>query len=386
LADDDMADDKNGAITSAGPPELETGGTLTIDLAAIEANWKSLGSRASPSECAAVVKADAYGCGIEPVTAMLSRAGCRTFFVALLSEARRVRAVSTSAIYVLNGIAPGSAPSFADVDARPVIGNFAELAEWDAFVSTSSWKGGAALHVDTGINRLGFSVDEAAALAPRANRPEHGIALVMSHLACAETPDHPLNTTQIELFRELRTMFRGIPSSLANSSGIFLGGATHWDLVRPGAALYGVNPTPGRASPMRPVVEFKSRIVQVKDVARGQAVGYGASWTARRPSRIAIVSTGYADGYFRAAGSSDARPGARTIVAGQHCPVVGPISMDLLAVDVTDAPETAARRGNFVTLIGGDIGVDEFAAWSGTIGYEVLTSLGRRCTRKYRVG
>ena len=375
-----------GAVTNAGRPELETGGRLTIDLAAIAANWKALGSRASPSECAAVVKADAYGCGIEPVSAMLARSGCRTFFVAQLSEARRVRAVSTGAIYELNGIAPGSATAFADVNARPVIGTMAELAEWDAFVATSGWDGGVALHFDTGMNRLGFSVDEAAALAPRANRPDHGIALVMSHLACAEAPDHPLNNQQIGLFRELRAMFRGIPCSLANSSGIFLGGATHWDMVRPGMALYGANPTPGRANPMRPAVELKGRVVQVKDVEQGETVGYGAAWTAPRTSRIAIVSVGYADGYFRAAGSSDAKAGAQTVVADKHCPVVGRISMDLLAVDVTNAPLTATRRGHFVTLIGGDIGVDELAAWSGTIGYEVLTNLGRRCTRKYRVG
>jgi alanine racemase len=380
------SNEEGGAVTNAGPPELETGGILTIDLAALAANWKSLGSRASPAECAAVVKADAYGCGIEPVSAMLARSGCRTFFVAHLSEARRVRAVSTGAIYVLNGIVPGSAATFADVNARPVIGNMAELAEWDAFLATSGWDGGAALHFDTGMNRLGFSVDEATALAPRANKPQHGISLVMSHLACAETPDHPLNNQQIALFRQLRSMFRGIPCSLANSSGIFLGGTTHWDMVRPGVALYGANPTPGRANPMRAVVELKARIVQVKDIAQGQTIGYGAAWTAPCPSRIAIVSLGYADGYFRANSATERKPGARAIVADKSYPVVGRISMDLLAVDITAAPFTATRRGHFVTLIGGDIGVDELAAFGGTVGYEVLTNLGRRCTRKYRVG
>ena len=379
----ETADDTAKAVTQAGPPEIETGGVLTIDLAAIEANWKSLSGRVSPSECAAVVKADAYGCGIEPVTAMLTRSGCRSFFVAHLFEARRVRAISPDvAVYVLNGITPGSAAAFADVDARPVIGNLQELAEWDAFTATTGWRGGAALHFDTGMNRLGFSTEEAAALAPRVNRPDHGISLVMSHLACAETPKHVLNNQQIAIFRELRSMYRSIPASLANSSGIFLGGATHWDMVRPGAALYGANPTPGRANPMRPVVELKGRIVETKPVARGQTVGYGATWTAARASRLAIVAVGYADGYLRAATSVNGR-GAQTIVADKRCPVVGRISMDLLAVDVTDVPETAARRGDFVTVVGGDIGVDDVAAWAGTVGYEVLTNLGRRFRRHY---
>ncbi len=178
-----------------------------------------------PVECAAVVKGDAYGCGIGPVTRKLLKAGCRTFFVADVSEGRRVREIAPdAAIYVLNGLMPGSAQSFADNHLRPIINSTTELAEWDAFVATRGWRGGTALHVDTGMNRLGVSVNEAVAMAPRIQSANHSFTLLMSHFGCAEIPDHPMNDRQIRTFREIRIMYRGVPSSLANSSGIFLGG------------------------------------------------------------------------------------------------------------------------------------------------------------------
>jgi alanine racemase len=379
--DDGRAD----RLVSADPPAAQAGGILTVDLSAIEANWRGLSRRVMPTECAAVIKADGYGCGIEQVAATLAKAGCKTFFVADLAEARRVRSVAPDpAIYVLNGLLSGTAGFYADIRARPVIGSMVELAEWDAFCTVNEWRGGAALHVDTGMNRLGISLSDASALAPRIRSENHGITLLMSHLACAEEPEHPLNERQIGVFREVRMLYRGIPSSLCNSSGIFLGAAAHCDLVRPGAALYGVNPTPGQSNPMRSVLELQARIVQVRSVPRGETVGYDAAWTAKRTTRIAVVAVGYADGYPRAASASDAAPGADAIVAGQRCPLAGRVSMDLLAIDVTDLPDHAARRGELVTLIGGEITVDALAAAAGTIGYEVLTSLGRRYHRVYR--
>jgi alanine racemase len=297
-----------------------------------------------------------------------------------------VRAVAAEpAVYVLNGLMSGTTQTYAQLNVRPVIGSLVELAEWDAFVGAHQWRGGAALHVDTGMNRLGIAAGEAAALAPRIRAENHGITLLMSHLACAEEPEHPLNDSQIRLFREVRILFRGIPASLANSSGIFLGSAAHCDLVRPGVALYGVNPTPGRSNPMRPVVELRAHILQVRNVQRGETVGYNAGWTAKRASRIAVVGVGYADGYLRAASASDARPGGDAIVAGKRCPLAGRVSMDLLAIDVTDLPDGAARRGELATLIGDEITIDDVATSAGTIGYEVLTSLGRRYHRIYRV-
>ncbi len=381
-------------VATGGPAALETGGLLTIDLAAIVANWTALAKRVIPADCAAVVKADAYGCGVEPVAAALARAGCTTFFVAHLAEARKVRAVASgAAVYVLNGVPPGSAASFAEIDARPVIGCLAEYIEWDAFRVASGWKGLSALHFDTGMNRLGFTLEEAPLFTARVKMPDHGISLVMSHFACADIPGHPLNAKQIESFRNLRFLFRGVPTSLANSSGIFLGPAAHCDMVRPGVALFGANPRPGMPNLMEPVVTLKARIVQVRDVPRGETVGYGATWTAARPARVAIVSVGYGDGYPRAA--SDARgninpaakPGARAgavaVIGGRRCPMAGRISMDLMAFDATAVPEDLVRRGDSATLIGGGITVDDVAAWSGTIGYEVLTALGHRYRREW---
>jgi alanine racemase len=374
-------------VPPAAADPNEAGGILTVDLGAIAANWNALAGMTVPVECAAVVKGDGYGCGLEPVTRTLYRAGCRTFFVADIAEGRRVRAVaSDAAIYVLNGVMPGSAQAFAADYLRPVINSTTELAEWDAFVATRNWRGGGALHVDTGMNRLGITVDEAVAIAPRLQSENHGFTLLMSHLACAEIPDHPVNDRQIRLFREVRMLYRGVASSLANSSGIFLGGTAYCDLVRPGVALYGVNPTPAKKNPMRPVVELKARIIQVRTINRGDTVGYGAAFTATRPSRIAIVAVGYADGFLRSAAAARSKPAAEVVVAGKRCPVAGRVSMDVLAVDVTDLPDGAVRRGDFATLIGGRLSVDDLAAGMGTIGYEVLTHLGRRYHRVYKGG
>jgi alanine racemase len=388
-------------IGTSWPADLETGGILTIDLAAIVKNWKALAQRVVPADCAAVIKADAYGCGIDVVAAALTKAGCATFFVAHLAEARQVRAVARDAtIYVLSGFAPGTASAFAEINARPVIGSLAEFVEWDAFRTATHWRGGAALHFDTGMNRLGFAVEEAAIFTARVKMADHGISLVMSHLACADTPSHALNAKQIAAFRDLRFMFRGTPTSLANSSGIFLGPAAHCDMVRPGAALFGVNPTPATRNLMEPVVSLKARIVQVRDVPRGETVGYGATWTAARTTRLAIVSVGYGDGYPRAASGGVAKGSAKgsaksgvnsavksdavALIANRRCPMVGRISMDLMAFDVTGLPEDSVRRGAHATLIGDGITVDDVAAWSGTIGYEVLTRLGRRYRRLWK--
>ncbi|MCP1997936.1 alanine racemase [Nitrobacter winogradskyi] len=376
------------ADTGAATAAAAATGTLTVDLDAIVANWRKLEKTAVPAECAGVVKADAYGCGARPVARALSAAGCRTFFVATLDEARVVRAAaSTADIYVLDGFFQNCGDAFATINCRPVIGDLNELAEWDVFCRRTGWAGGAAIHIDTGMNRLGLTLDEAQGILPRINAGDHGVTLVMSHLACAESLHHPLNASQVAAFREIARQFSGVPASLANSSGIFLGAQYQFDLVRPGAALYGVNPTPEAGNPMQPVIDLKARIIQTRSIDKGESVGYGATWTARRPTRLAVVSAGYADGYFRAGGSNDGTRGAEVVVAGTRCPVAGRISMDLLAVDITDLPAHAGvRRGHLATLIGEGITVDELAHHFGTIGYEVLTSLGGRYHRVYKGG
>src|SRR6201991_1404544 len=363
-------------------------GILTVDLAAIVANWRKLEKTEVPAECAGVVKANAYGCGAEQVARALSNAGCKTFFVATLDEAKAVRAAvpESAAIYVLDGFFQNSGDAYAKSNCRPVIGDLNELAEWDVFCRRSGWNGGAAIHIDTGINRLGLTIAEARAIIPRINAGDHGITLVMSHLASAELLNNPTNARQLTAFREIASLFSGVPASLSNSSGIYLGPQFQFDLVRPGAALYSINPTPESDNPMQPVVELKARIVQVRNVERGETVGYGGTWTARRPTRIALVSAGYADGYFRAASANDGTRGAEVVVAGKRCPVAGRVSMDLIAVDITDIEKNAARRGHMVTLIGEGITVDELAHHFGTIGYEVLTNLGRRFARVHKGG
>jgi alanine racemase len=362
-------------------------GVLTVDLDAIVANWRKLEKTAVPAECAGVIKADAYGCGVDPVARALAGAGCKTFFVATLDEARAARAaLPSAAIYVLDGFFQNCGDAYAKIDAKPVIGDLNELAEWDVFCRRSGWAGGAAIHIDTGMNRLGLSIAEAQGIIPRINAGDHGITLVMSHLASAEQLNHPLNAKQLAGFREIASLFSGVPASLSNSSGVFLGAAFQFDVVRPGAALYGINPTPEADNPMRPVVDLKARIVQIRNVEKGETVGYGGTWTARRQTRLAIIAAGYADGYFRAASANDGTRGAEVVVAGKRCAVAGRISMDLTAIDVTDLEKNAVRRGHMVTLIGEGITVDEVAHHFGTIGYEVMTSLGRRYARLYKGG
>jgi alanine racemase len=371
----------------SAPNDPETGGTLTVDLDAIADNWQTLTRRLFAVECGAVVKANAYGLGLEPVMARLAKAGCKTFFVADVAEARRARnRAHEAAIYVLNGFSPEAANAFAELNVQPVINSTVELAEWDAFVATQGWRGGAAIHIDTGMNRLGMSAEEAAALAPRLQQENHGITLLMSHLACAEVQDHPLNASQIRLFRELRMLYHGVPASLANSAGIFIGDTAHFDVARPGAALYGINPTPGRTNPMRNVLTLSGLVLQVRKVPQGESVGYGATWNAKRASRIAVAALGYADGLLRAGSGPDRKAGGSAIVAKKRCPIVGYISMDLTCIDVTDLPNNAVRRGDSATFIGEDLLIDEVAASAGTIAYEVLVRLGSRCHLAYRGG
>lgn len=363
------------------------GGVLTVDLDAIIANWRKLEKTAVPAECSAVIKADAYGCGTAQVAQALNKAGCKTFFVATIEEARTARAALPDAtIYVLGGYFQNTGEHYAKINCRPVIGDLNELAEWDVFCRRTGWSGGAAIHIDTGMNRLGLTLAEAQAIIPRINAGDHGITLVMSHLVSAEQLNSPVNARQLAAFRGIASEFSGVPAALANSSGIFLGAPFQFDLVRPGAALYGVNPTPEADNPMQPVVDLKARIVQVRTIERGESVGYGGTWTARRPTKLAIIAVGYADGYFRAASSNDGTRGAEVIVAGKRCPVAGRVSMDLIAIDITDLPPNAARRGHLVTLLGEGITVDELAHHFGTIGYEVLTSLGHRYARVYKGG
>lgn len=362
-----------------GIPNSEVAGRLTIDTDALAANWRTCRDRAQGAVCSAVVKGDAYGLGIDVAVPALLAAGCDTFFVAHLSEARRTRALAPRArIHVLNGLLPGTAALYAELDLVPVLGSLPEIEEWRAFATGEGWQGMAALHVDTGMSRLGLAPAEAMALAPAALP---GLGLVMSHLACADIPRDPLNARQVAAFTEVRRHFQGIPASLCNSYGLFWEAPPVFDLVRPGVALYGGNPTPQHGNPQQPVIRLEGRILQVRDVAAGESVGYGATWTSHDTARIAVIGVGYADGYLRTGSSSDDFDSAVAVVADRLCPIAGRISMDLTAVDVTRLPPGKLRRGDWVELIGKRLTVDEVGRRAGTIGYEVLTSLGTRYHR-----
>jgi alanine racemase len=365
--------------------EVEAGGMLTVDLGALVHNWRLLDAASGSAECAAVVKADGYGIGLTPAVETLAAAGCRTFFVAHLAEAARARKASPgTTIYVLNGLLPGTAAAYVPDALRPTLGSPSEIAEWASFCRDRAQALPAAIHVDTGMNRLGLRPEEAAILAADApTRRAFTISLLMSHFASSEVVADAANARQIATFDRVRALFRDIPASLCNSSGIFLPQRPHLDMVRPGYALYGGNPTPGAPNPMQAVIRLEARVIQLRDVQAGETVGYNCQWTAPRACRIAVLSVGYADGFPRAASATDAKSGGIAIVAGQRCPFAGRVSMDLITVDVTDTPAGAVKPGDLVTLVGDDLGIDEVGSRAGTIGYEVLTSLGRRYARRY---
>ena len=371
----------NGLEAQPGAP-----GRLAIDLDALAGNWRELARRSAPGRCAAVVKADAYGIGLPEAAPALFAAGARVFFVAHLSEGIAARRVlpGEARVYALNGLESGAKPDdYAAHRLAPAIGSEAELERWSAFAAGRGALAPCALHLDTGMNRLGFESLARLKAAMAAHGASSGADLLMSHFVSSEIPGDPLNQQQIERFAAARAAFPNLPASLANSSGVFLPSRPVYDLARPGYALFGGNPTPGRPNPMRPVVTLTVAIQQTRWIEAGMTCGYNAQWTARRRTRLATLLVGYADGLPRGAGATDGKPGAEVAIAGRRCPLVGRVSMDLAIADVTDVPEDAVRPGDRAEFFGPAIGLDDFAARSGTIGYQVLTGLGPRYRRDY---
>ncbi|MDB5652103.1 MAG: alanine racemase [Hyphomicrobiales bacterium] len=362
--------------STSGPKAGDAQAVLTIDLAALAENWRQLAMRVAPATCAAVVKADAYGIGIEAAVPALVAAGCKVFFVAHVSEARRVRALDSKVdIYVLNGLLPTAVEPCLALNLRPVLGSLSEARLWVAAAGAAP----CALHVDTGMKRLGAGLAEIPDLAALRLNAD----LLMTHFVASENPGDPLNRQQIERFAEIRALLPPMRASLANSSALFLPEQPFGDLVRPGYALYGGNPTPGLDNPMRAVLRLDAPILQTRVIEAGEKVGYNAQWTANRRTRLATIGIGYADGLPRQAMSTDAKPGGEAIVAGHRVPFAGRVSMDLTVLDITDVPETDVRAGTRACLLGPEISIDDLGARAGTIGYEVLTRLGQRYHRVY---
>ena len=372
-----------------GAPNL-AGGRLTIDLAALVSNWKLLAKNAGSAECAAVVKANAYGCGIEPVVEALHEAGCQTFFVALPEEGMRVKAIAPDVrCLVLNGLFDDAVEAYLDADLIPILGSMPEIVTWSKFAKKQGKSLHCALQMDSGMTRLGISPTELGHLITKdAIMDWLDPLLFMTHYACADDIDHPKTQAQREVFIQGSYLMPGTPRSAANSAAILQSDGHEFDLVRPGIALYGGEALNDVPNPMKPVVKLEGRIVQIRKTKAGDAVGYGGSETLKRDSRIAYLSVGYADGYHRSASnmggsmravSMSARAAFNeTIISG-----VGRISMDLCAFDVTDIPENEIAAGDWIELFGPTIPVDDVARAAGTIGYELLTGLGNRYSREY---
>lgn len=360
-----------------------SGALLTIDLGAIVANYQTLQARLGRVPCGAVVKADAYGLGLSEVAPALADAGCRTFFVAHLEEGVALRShLPSPEIFVLNGAMDGDEQVFEAHDLAPTLNSLDQIDRWARFCRTRGSRP-AALHLDTGMSRLGLPEDELARLADDPGRLA-GIDLryVMSHLACAEEAQHPMNATQLAAFNAARARLPAMRACFTNSSGIFLGSAYHFDLARPGLALYGANPTPGQANPMRAAVRLEARILQIREIDPPRTVGYGAAHRVDRRTKIATAAIGYADGYLRSLSGR-----GMGHVAGHPVPVIGRVSMDLTTLDVTNVPPAHLSPGAFVEIVGPHHAVDAVANEAGTIAYEILTSLGSRYRRHYlRVG
>ena len=383
---DKAASDAAQAASDAAQTR-RAGAILTVDLGAIAANWRGLrdAGRAGgrPIDCAAVLKADAYGTGATMVGPRLAAEGCRHFFVAHIDEGIALRGVVPDhAIYVLNGLLPGTESDFVEFALTPALNHLGQLNAWRAAAQRYNRPLNAVIHIDTGMHRLGLAPEEAQLLATERGRLRGlRLALLMSHLVVSEEPNNPINGEQLSRFRSFVRAMPGAPASFANSSGIFLGPDYHFDLLRPGAALYGINPTPGRPNPMLTTVTLHARVLQVRRIDALQTVGYGAAWRSARPSRVATIALGYADGYFRTLINR-----THVHLAGHKVSVIGRISMDLVTIDVTDVPEADSQPGALVEVLGPHLTADDLAEHARTNAYEVMTALGRRYARLYQDG
>ncbi|MEP0943503.1 MAG: alanine racemase [Rhizobiaceae bacterium] len=370
-------------------PDL-AGGRLTVDLNALVSNWRHLAACADAAQCAAVVKANAYGCGIEAVVKALSRAGCKTFFVAVPEEALRVkRSAPEATCFVLNGLFASAVPTYLKAGLTPILGSVPEVETWVATAAKEGTPLPCALHIDSGMTRLGMSYEELQQIVGDADIMDKlDVRLFMTHYACADDIGHPQTIRQRENFLKGGALLPGIPRSSANSAAILQKDGHGFDLVRPGVALYGGEALNDVPNPMQPVAKLEGRIVQIRKAKAGDAVGYGGTEVLGRDSRIAYVSVGYADGYHREASHSGvpmrqvAAP-AQAAFKGTRINGLGRISMDLSGFDVTDIPENVIAAGDWIELFGDTIPVDEVARAAGTIGYELLTGLGNRYARIY---
>lgn len=364
------------------PATLGACGLLTIDLGALRDNYLALNRRAAPARAAAVVKADAYGLGAEKAVPVLVEAGCRDFFVAHFSEALKLRPLigNNGHIFVLNGLLPGDEGPCADAGIIPVLNSVEQVARWQDEARSRGKTLSAALQFDTGMTRVGISLEDAQALLSNpAGLQGIYLEIIMSHLANADEPENPANQEQLEVMKAASALFPDVPVCFANSGGLFLSDAFHGSLCRPGIALYGGIPQNGmRENPGKPVVSLSVAVMQTRSIPAGRAIGYGGTKVSDKPMRLAVISAGYADGLPRTLSNRGA-----AYFNGVRLPIVGRVSMDSIILDVSALPEGTLHLGDLVELIGKDQTLEMIAEDAGTISYEILTSLGKRYRRVY---
>ncbi len=359
----------------AAHPELLSPGILTVDLDALANNYRALREAAAPSTCGAVVKANAYGLGVGPVAGRLREEGCRHFFVATAQEGIELRGLLPDArIYVFEGVRELSAAGMIGADLIPILNSVEQIRHWRKAGAGRP----ASIHLDTGMSRLGLTDAEVREISRSGLLDELELRYVLTHLACADVPSHPLNALQVQNFADLLALLPEVKTSIGGSAGILLGPEFQGDLVRPGIALYGGSPFAGGGSPMEPVVTLKGIVLQTRTVSRQQTVGYGGTHCVPSGARLATVGVGYADGYPRALGNRGV-----AFIGETEVPVVGRVSMDLITLDVSGLAPEEVQPGSTVELLGRNVLLDDLARAAGTIGYEILTGLGRRWQRRY---
>ncbi|AFU99038.1 alanine racemase [Simiduia agarivorans] len=360
-------------------------GILTIDLDAIVANWRQLAARVAPSVCAAVVKANAYGLGMVPVSQALWRAGCANFFVATTDEGLLLReALPQARIVVLGGVRPGREQGFVEAGLWPSLFSLDAIERWLVATAASGTSAPCVINLNSGMTRLGMSPQELQRFIESADAERLDVKIFMSHLACADEPGHPLNQQQLTQYSQLvpavKARWPEVVLSFANSSGIFLGQEFHFDLARPGAAMYGVNPTPALPNPMRPVVSLRLPVIQYRTITEPSWVGYSATVQVQAGQRLAVVLGGYADGLLRRLSNR-----GEGELAGHRVPIIGRVSMDATIFDVSAIPEAQLPPIGeaWVDMLSPVLDVNLVAEHMNTIGYEVLTNLGSRYHRNY---
>ena len=366
-------------LMQASAPEPHS--RVRIDLGAIRENYKLLAERSAPAECAVTLKANAYALGMAEIATELYRAGARTYFVAYLSEALELASIldgfSDVKIYVFDGTVPGNEDDYSRDCVLPVLNTLEQVAGWRAYRQRTGAGKSCAVHVNTGMNRLGLPISDFKKL--RDNAEGLGVELVLSHLSSADTPNSPQNQIQLERLMEIREQIPAVAFSFCNSSGLFLGKEYVFQLTRPGLALYGANPTPWTRNPMRPALSLQAKLRQVWEISPGETVGYGADFVSDRKMRLGTLAIGYADGYPRSLANSGAYAMFNNIAA----PLVGRVSMDFCVVDLSDFGDSAPGPGDWMEVMGAAFTLDDYAQCAGTISHEILTGLGQRLERSY---